>query len=59
MTLSAKRGRVPKLRFPEFREAKEWSKARTRAELALMVDLVPLLHKLAQGREISGLIAYE
>lgn len=34
-------------------------KARTRAELALMVDLVPLLHKLAQGREISGLAAYE
>ena len=34
-------------------------KARTEAELALMEDLAPLLHKLAQGREISGLSAYE
>ncbi|WKJ89938.1 DEAD/DEAH box helicase family protein [Methylomonas montana] len=34
-------------------------KARTQAELALMDDLLPLLHKLAQGREISGLAAYE
>jgi type I restriction enzyme R subunit len=34
-------------------------KARTRAELALMEELVPLLKKLAQGREISGLAAYE
>lgn len=34
-------------------------KARTKAELALMEDLVPLLNKLAQGREISGLAAYE
>ncbi len=34
-------------------------KARTRAELALMEDLTPLLHKLSQGREISGLEAYE
>lgn len=34
-------------------------KARTRRELALMEDLIPLLHKLAQGREISGLGAYE
>jgi type I restriction enzyme R subunit len=34
-------------------------KARTQAELALMEDLLPLLHKLAQGREISGLAAYE
>jgi type I restriction enzyme R subunit len=34
-------------------------KARTRKELALMEDLIPLLHKLAQGREISGLGAYE
>ncbi|MCF8150986.1 MAG: type I restriction endonuclease subunit R [Sulfuritalea sp.] len=34
-------------------------KARTQAELALMDDLIPLLHKLAQGREISGLGAYE
>jgi len=34
-------------------------KARTRKELALMEDLSPLLHKLAQGREISGLSAYE
>ncbi|KRC80216.1 type I restriction endonuclease subunit R [Sphingomonas sp. Root241] len=34
-------------------------KARTQAELALMEDLAPLLHKLAQGREISGLSAYE
>jgi len=28
-------------------------------ELALMEDLMPLLHKLAQGRDISGLSAYE
>lgn len=34
-------------------------KARTQKELALMEDLVPLLKKLAQGREISGLSAYE
>jgi type I restriction enzyme, R subunit len=34
-------------------------KARTQKELALMADLVPLLKKLAQGREISGLKAYE
>lgn len=34
-------------------------KARTQKELALMEDLIPLLHKLAQGREISGLKAYE
>ncbi len=34
-------------------------KARTQKELALMEELVPLLHKLAQGREISGLGAYE
>ena len=34
-------------------------KARTKAELALMDDLVPLLTRLAAGREISGLSAYE
>lgn len=34
-------------------------KARTQAELALMDDLLPLLNKRAQGREISGLSAYE
>ncbi len=34
-------------------------KARTQAELALMEDLVPLLNKRSQGREISGLSAYE
>ncbi|MDR2666910.1 MAG: type I restriction endonuclease subunit R [Holosporales bacterium] len=34
-------------------------KARTQKELALMEDLVPLLKKLASGREISGLSAYE
>lgn len=34
-------------------------KARTAKELALMADLVPLLKKMAQGREISGLAAYE
>ena len=34
-------------------------KARTRAEKALMRDLVPLLKKLAEGREISGLGVYE
>jgi type I restriction enzyme, R subunit len=34
-------------------------KARTHAELALMEDLLPLLTKRAQGRNISGLSAYE
>jgi type I restriction enzyme R subunit len=34
-------------------------KVRTQKELALMEDLGPLLHKFAQGREISGLSAYE
>jgi type I restriction enzyme R subunit len=33
-------------------------KARTHAELALMDDLLPLLNKRAQGRDISGLSAY-
>lgn len=34
-------------------------KDRTKKELELMEDLVPLLKKLAQGHEISGLKAYE
>ncbi len=34
-------------------------KARSHAELALMEDLHPLLTKRAQGRDISGLSAYE
>jgi len=34
-------------------------KARTEAELALMAELLPLLSTRAQGREISGLSAYE
>jgi type I restriction enzyme R subunit len=34
-------------------------KQRSTAETALMNDLVPQLKKLAQGREISGLAAYE
>ncbi|OGB32736.1 MAG: DEAD/DEAH box helicase [Burkholderiales bacterium RIFCSPLOWO2_12_FULL_61_40] len=34
-------------------------KARAQAELALMKELVPLLTKRAQGRDISGLNAYE
>ena len=34
-------------------------KARIRQELALMEDLTPWLKKLAQGRKISGLAAYE
>lgn len=34
-------------------------KARAQAETALMVDLMPLLTKRAQGRDISGLSAYE
>jgi type I restriction enzyme R subunit len=33
-------------------------KARTRAELALMADLQPLLVRRAGGRDISGLSAY-
>ncbi len=32
---------------------------RKEKELALMVDLIPLLKKLAQGRELAGLAAYE
>lgn len=34
-------------------------KARSKAELALMDELVPFLKKQASGREISGLAAYE
>jgi len=34
-------------------------KDRTKKELLLMEDLIPHLKKLAQGREISGLSAYE
>ena len=34
-------------------------KARRVAELALMEDLVPYLQKQTEGREISGLDAYE
>lgn len=34
-------------------------KARAQAETALMAELIPLLTKRAQGREISGLSAYE
>lgn len=34
-------------------------KARTQAELALMSDLAPLLTKRSNGRDISGLRAYE
>ncbi len=34
-------------------------KARGKAELALMEELIPLLKKQASGREISGLVAYE
>lgn len=35
-----------------------WKNRRIK-ELALMEDLTPLLHRLAQGREIAGLAAYE
>jgi type I restriction enzyme R subunit len=34
-------------------------KERTNKELELMEDLIPLLKKLASGREIAGLAAYE
>ena len=34
-------------------------KDRAKKEQALMADLMPQLKKLAQGREISGLNAYE
>lgn len=34
-------------------------KERAKKENALLEDLIPFLHKLAQGREISGLEAYE
>ena len=35
-----------------------WKERRVK-ELALMADLVPQLKKIAQGREISGIAAYE
>ena len=34
-------------------------KERAQKELALMDELTPLLHKLAEGRDISGLGTYE
>ena len=34
-------------------------KVRTKTELALMDELMPLLHQLAKGQEISGLKVYE
>jgi type I restriction enzyme R subunit len=34
-------------------------KQRRQKELTLMEELIPVLHKLAQGREISGLEAYD
>jgi type I restriction enzyme R subunit len=34
-------------------------KDRADKELALMAELLPLLKKLAKGRDISGLKAYE
>ena len=34
-------------------------KAHTQKELALIKELTPLLHKLAQGREIACLAAYK
>ena len=34
-------------------------KARSQKELALMEDLIPLLKRQAEGRDISGLKAYE
>jgi type I restriction enzyme R subunit len=34
-------------------------KERTKRELALMENLMPLLRKQAEGREISGLNAYD
>ncbi len=34
-------------------------KERSKKELALMDELIPLFHKLAEGRDISGLKAYE
>ncbi len=34
-------------------------KERTKREVSLMKDLIPLLRKQAEGREISGLKAYE
>lgn len=42
-----------------FREMDLGWKARTHRETALMQDLAPLLRRLAKGREISGLSAYE
>lgn len=34
-------------------------KERREKELALMEDIIPLLKKMAQGRDIAGLVAYE
>jgi len=34
-------------------------KARMQKEQALVEELAPLLHKLAEGRDISGLSVYE
>ena len=39
-------------------QAPNWKSPRTK-ELALMEDLLPMLKKLARGRDISGLGAYE
>ena len=34
-------------------------KSRSKVESALMADLIPLLKRIAEGEEISGLSAYE
>jgi type I restriction enzyme R subunit len=47
-------------KLTDFLEPLELSwKERRQKELALMAELVPQLKKMAQGREISGLAAYE
>ena len=47
-------------KLTDFLEPLELSwKERRKKELLLMEDLVPLLKKIAEGREISGLAAYE
>jgi type I restriction enzyme R subunit len=47
-------------KLTDFLEPLELSwKQRKNKELALMVDLVPQLKKIAEGRDISGLAAYE
>lgn len=68
LVLAACRGIEWQLTIVDVAEGMQWqarsyftkaTTARLGWKPALMEDLTPLLHKLAQGREISGLAAYE